>query len=146
MMAQNKKERRLAILKDSGDWLRVYTPYSRNFVDYLKLSIAPQDRQPIFHESEGKQRFDCWKIRRTYLDDIVKLLNDFWPGTEIVSDLDEGTDWLDRLFEVVPDSKLDLVYRALAQALHPDVGGDEELMKRLNLVYEIKKNPAQFWE
>lgn len=141
----HKKERKLAILKDIGDWLKIYTPYSQNFVQYLKLNIAPQDREPIFHEVEGKQRFDCWKIRRTYLDDIVKLMNDFWPREEIVSDLDEGSDWIDKLFAVVPDSKIDLVYRALAQALHPDVGGDEELMKRLNLVYEIKKNPAQFW-
>lgn len=140
------KERKLAILRDGDDWLRVYSPYSRNFVDYLKLNIAPQDREPIFHESEGKRRFDCWRVRRTYLDDITKLLSDFWPNEDIVSDLAEDSDWVDQLFAVVPDAKLDTVYRALASAFHPDVGGDTETMKRINLAYEIRRNPEQFWK
>lgn len=140
------KERKLAILKDGEDWLRIVTPYSRNFVDYLKLNISPSDREPVFHEVDGKKKFDCWRIRRTCLDDIYKLMADFWPGRDIVSDLDQGDSWVDTLFQLLPEGKLDVVYRALSQAFHPDVGGDVETMKRINLAYEIRKNPEQFWE
>lgn len=140
------KERKLAILKDGEGWLRVHSPYSANFVDYLKINISSGDREPVFREVDGKKKFDYWRIRSTCLEDIYKLMSDFWPDQDIVSDLDQGDDWVDTLFQLLPEGKLDIVYRALSQAFHPDVGGDEETMKRINLAYEIRKNPTQFWE
>jgi hypothetical protein len=136
------KDRKLAILKDQHeDFIRVYSPYSRVFVQYLKASVPPADREPVFHETyDGRKRFSCWRIRRIYLNDIVKLMNDFWPDQEIESDLVEDSDWIDEMFRSIPDNKVDFVYRALAQCLHPDVGGNEELMKRLNLAYQRRKS------
>lgn len=137
------KEKKLAILKDGDEWLKIYTPYSANFVDYLKLNVSPSDREPVFHEVDGKKKFDCWRIRQTCLDDIYKLMSDFWPGRDIVSDLDQGDDWVDTLFQLLPEAKLDIVYRALAQAFHPDVNPEAgETMKRINLAYEIRKTPG----
>ncbi len=146
------KERKLAILKDADDWLRVYSPYSKNFVEYLKINIASQDRQPLFHEVEGKQRFDCWRVRRTYLQDIYKLMTDFWPNEEIVSDLaeEEGEtigsklEWLFALCHSEEDTKR--LYQTLSFILHPDRGGSDELMKKLNETYTIKVNPKELWE
>jgi len=141
------KERKLAILKDGDDWLRVYSPYSSNFVDYLKLNISSSDREPVFHEVAGKKKFDCWRIRRTCLDDIYKLMSDFWPGRDIVSDLDQGDDWVDTLFRLLPEGTVKIVYRALAQSFHPDVNPEgQETMKRINLAYEMRTNPQQFLE
>lgn len=134
------KERKLAILKDQQeDFIRIYSPYSPVFVEYLKANVPVVDREPVFREVGGKKKFDYWKVHRMYLNDIVKLINDCWPDQEIESDLVEDSDWIDEMFRVIPDNKVDFVYRALAQCLHPDVGGDEELMKRLNIAYQRRK-------
>jgi len=136
------KGRKLAILKDEdGDFVRVYSPYSPMFVEYLKANVPAVDREPVFREThDGRKRFSHWKVNRIYLNDIVKLMNDFWPNEDIESDLVEDSDWIDEMFRVIPDNKVDFVYRALAQCLHPDVGGDEELMKRLNIAYQRRKS------
>ena len=135
------KERKLAILRDTEtDWIRVYSPYSKGFVEWLKLNIPPSDREPVFHENnKGKKKFDCWRVRRIYLDDVVKLLTDFFDG-EIESDLaeDEGTVF-DQLFQVVPDGKVDKAFRLLGQLFHPDAGGDEGQFKKLQAAYEARK-------
>jgi hypothetical protein len=41
-----------------------------------------------------------------------------------------------QLLELVPKRRRESVFRALALTLHPDVGGDAELMKLLNTAYE----------
>ncbi|MGI9146036.1 MAG: hypothetical protein ACR2IK_05725, partial [Chloroflexota bacterium] len=40
------------------------------------------------------------------------------------------------LFEQLPADRREAAYRALARALHPDVGGDTELMMSLNLAFD----------
>lgn len=46
-----------------------------------------------------------------------------------------STDWVKELFATVPKAHVQRVYRALASAFHPDVGGDAETMKRINAAY-----------
>ena len=131
-------EEKLAILQTNDpEWLAVITPYNRQFVEFFKINIEPRFRQPVYNEN-GK--FVHWRVHRVCLEDIIKLIEDFFPGQEIESDLveDEGS-WIEEMFRVIPDGKVDLVYRALAQALHPDLGGDEELMKKLNTAYQARK-------
>ena len=127
-------------MRDAPGFVRLYCPYRRDFVEALKDNIEPRHREPIYEERNGKQRFSHWRIVDIYVPDLVKLLEDFFPGQEIESDLveDEGS-WIEEMFRVIPDGKVDLVYRALAQALHPDLGGDEELMKKLNTAYQARK-------
>lgn len=43
------------------------------------------------------------------------------------------------LFDALPASLVQPVYRALIKVLHPDVGGDSELMKELN---RVVRSPA----
>lgn len=45
-------------------------------------------------------------------------------------------DWVEDLFAAIPPEARTKVYRALAAGLHPDVGGDPELMKRINVIYD----------
>jgi len=40
------------------------------------------------------------------------------------------------LLQELPEERRESTYRALARTLHPDVGGDAELMKQLNTAYE----------
>jgi hypothetical protein len=43
------------------------------------------------------------------------------------------------VFNLIPDEYVPGVYRALAQAVHPDHGGTNEQMRDLNLAYEERK-------
>jgi len=51
------------------------------------------------------------------------------------------TDWVEELFRSVPVEHLQRVCRALAAAFHPDVGGDLEIMKRVNMAHEKRARP-----
>ena len=44
--------------------------------------------------------------------------------------------WADQLFRRVGPGRSDLVYRMLSRALHPDVGGNTQLMQELNQARE----------
>ncbi|HPM42119.1 MAG TPA: J domain-containing protein, partial [bacterium] len=46
---------------------------------------------------------------------------------------------------MAPPEVVSAVYRAWMQALrvHPDLGGDEELAKKINAAYETLKDPAR---
>lgn len=48
----------------------------------------------------------------------------------------EQGDWVKELFNILPFQHRQRVYRALAAAFHPDVGGDQEVMKRVNVAYD----------
>jgi hypothetical protein len=43
-----------------------------------------------------------------------------------------STDWATALLRAVGKERQDAVYKALSRVLHPDVGGDTELMQQLN--------------
>lgn len=53
------------------------------------------------------------------------------PPPKNTTNGDSG-DWARAVFRRVGPGKTDVVYRALSRVLHPDVGGDTELMQELN--------------
>jgi len=132
------KQRKIAIMKDTDNWLKVFTPFRNDFVEALKINIPGRDKEPV-RNKEG--RFEYWRIREQYLNDIIELINDFFPGCEIESDLvSEDVDWVSAVFDAVPDKYTDKLFRALASCFHPDVGGSDEIMARINAEYERRKN------
>jgi len=131
---------KVAILADTNpDYIRVYSPYNRTFIDFLKLNIPVKDRKPIRDEN-GK--FDYWRIKRIWLGDIIKLLQDFFPNETIESDLvEEGSDFITAIFDACPEDKLDKLYRGLMNVFQPDVNPKgEEIAKRINAEYERRRS------
>ena len=77
-----------------------------------------------------------WIIDRPY---AVQLAADFARMGHIVTGIETSRqrevpddDWAKLLFRRVGSGKTDIVYRALSRVLHPDVGGDTQLMQELN--------------
>ena len=145
-MTKQGKIEKLAILQDTDpSWVKAFTPWNRNFVEYFKLNIEQKYRQPIFREGQGdKKTFECWRVNKICLNDLVKLMADFWPDRDIESDLVAGQsdDWVATMLESVPDEHLDRVVKALSFAWHPDTnpGVPDSLIKRLNTEYERIKS------
>jgi hypothetical protein len=88
------------------------------------------------------QHLKCWRVRRAFQHEaqhLVELLNErngithaAAPATGIVA----ITDAFVALFKVLPADLRRPTHRALARALHPDMGGDVEVMKALNRAME----------
>jgi len=135
------RERKLAILQDTQeDFVRVYCPFNRQWLALFKARIPPTDREPIFHRAwDGRMRWDYWKVRKLYLNEVVALLQEFF-GEEIETDLyEEEQGVFDQLFSLIPDGRVDTAFKLLARIFHPDAGGEEELFVRLKKSYEKRK-------
>lgn len=122
------------IYKSSREgWLKVVTPYNADFVDELKSNIQPSHRQ---WDPDNKH----WLINDLYLEDLVNMCQRHYD--EIETDLKEGDteheNLFTQVFEILPEDSRKNVYRVLALALHPDKGGSEELMKKLNEAFSSK--------
>ncbi len=135
---KDRAERKCAVMRSSEEgWLNVFCPFNKMWIDYLKSTIAPQDRKPVINDL-GK--FSHWSVREQYLDNVVSLLQDYFPGEEITSDLvSESADWVTGMFLACPEKHRDRVFRALAMAFHPDTGGNAKTMERINEEYQRLK-------
>ena len=119
-------------------WVDLTTPYNEDFVRDLKDSIQSSHRK---WEPIGK----VWQVNQIYLDKVVPLLKKYFD--EVTTDLLQEEPVSSNLFRPVfdvlkglPNGNLDRIYRSLAMACHPDQGGSEELMTKLNSAYdEVKK-------
>mgnify|MGYP001572623597 CR=1 FL=1 len=127
-----------AILKDSvPGWLKVVTPYQKDFVEDLKTIIQPSHRKwdPIER---------VWHVNELFLEELAGLLKMYFD--EVSTDLGQPSQPPDNMFIQVfsalkgmPNNNLDGVYRALAIAVHPDHGGSDDLMTKLNQAYQEAK-------
>jgi len=110
------RQRKIAILKDTDNWLKVFTPFRNDFVEALKVNIPSRDKEPV-RNKEG--RFEYWRIREQYLNDIIELINDFFPGSEIESDLvEEDVDWVSAVFDAVQ-----VAWKSFKQVLQKHLAG-----------------------
>jgi hypothetical protein len=135
----NKEKTRAGILKSTRQgWVRVVTPFDRDFVDDLKVMIprdhrqwVPEDKHWLVNELFIKELVD---IVRMHFDDVETDL-----GQKETIETTEGL--FNQLFKVIPKDHVDKIYKILAQALHPDHGGSTEQMTELNKAYQevIKK-------
>jgi len=124
---------------DKKGWVDLHTPYDKNFVQELKDRIQPSHRQ--WNPGQG-----VWHVNELFLDVAVELTRKFF--NEVTTDLlQEEPKAVGNMFVPVlqalaglPNDGMDKVYKTLAMALHPDVGGSNELMTKLNQAYqEIRK-------
>lgn len=132
--AKFKGPTKAAILKgNQAGWLTIITPYNANFVDELKSTIQPSHRQ---WDPSAK----AWRVNEIYLEELVPMLQRYFD--EIETDLTtepSSNNLFVEVFKIVNGQYRDKVYYALAQALHPDHGGSQELMTKLNAAYQETK-------
>lgn len=127
--------RRIATVKyiPGGLMLEVEAPYDKQLVETLTTSIPPIAR--IWNNVQKQ-----WYIRKDQFDKLTHILDQYcdetlllnFPKQEVASD-----NWT-RLYllEGAPIEVIQATYRALAKKHHPDAGGDQELMKEINLAYK----------
>ncbi len=116
-------------------WVDVVTPYLAEFVEDLKTVIQPS------HRTWDKDN-RVWHVNELFLEELVGLLQMHFD--EVTTDLVEAAEpaasnMFKPVFAELKGDNLDKVYRALAQALHPDHGGNQEQMKLLNAAYQEAK-------
>ena len=126
-------------LDRDGDW-RVRFRYDPELVDLLKETVPSYART---WSPEGKY----WTVYPLYAEDLHSAFKAL--GVTVVGYTPGGrkrqpppppppppkpkpSQWALVLFERVGPDRVDSVYRALSRALHPDVGGDTQLMQELN--------------
>jgi hypothetical protein len=125
------------ILKSKrANWFDISTPYNADFVSNIKTLFATSMRS---YNPDTKM----WSIHSAALGEIVNLLNIYFD--EVINCVDEVKalptgDIFGELFKMVPKEYADKVYLALSQAVHPDHGGSNEDMTKLNQAYQnVKK-------
>jgi len=115
-----------------SDWLHVYFKYEPDLIIDLKNFIPSHARK-----WDPEER--CWVILRSYEERLVFIIEEnghtaeFTEAKGAVSNY--STDPFETLFKEVPADLQQKLFRHLTLALHPDNGGDGELMKRLNIAW-----------
>lgn len=79
----------------------------------------------------------AWEIPGSMVKDCAEWLNRKVSHCEII-EVEDDTDWVTLIFDVVPNAHRQSLYRVLSRAFHPDTGGDTETMKRINEAYNNK--------
>ena len=103
-------------------WLRF--PYSRQVIEAIK-EIPGRRWHP---------ETQAWSIPESAVELATDILDDYHQ-VKILWPLRDEYAWIEEAFAVMSDDHKAGLYRALVKAFHPDTGGDEELMKRVNTAY-----------
>ena len=118
------------------DWLRLYAPYDPDLISSLKRNIPQYARR-----WDPEQR--CWLVLDSHHRLLDRTLEEhgytpeyFGHALPGVSDVKALTEPIEALFLEVPQHLRQKLFRHLAMALHPDNGGSEDMMKRLNVVWD----------
>ena len=111
----------------------IEAPYDAGFTDTLKQSIPMKKRT---WDNNDKS----WYVCTDQLDKVTHILERFYDET-ILLDFpaqDIATDAWSKLFLIqgAPIELIQAAYRILAKKNHPDVGGDPEKMKVINVAYK----------
>lgn len=66
------------------------------------------------------------------------------PKQAATSDVEEVNEenWIEIIFECIPDRHVKRVYAALSRTYHPDVGGDTESQIRINSAYQKRQSES----
>ena len=143
-----------AIIEPSGQdgWFNLIVEYDTEFIGRLKKLV------PYSFRKWDRLR-SLWIIRSAYLSDVKKLLVDYFeevlvkeeeaekktksrPRRELPKSIPQApVNAFAPLFELAKEKGVDItkLYKALANTVHPDHGGDTGLMKQLNAVYDKAK-------
>lgn len=127
-----------AILRGNQEgWLTLVTPYNADFVDELKSTIQPSHRRwdPVSK---------TWSINEIFLEELIPMLQRYYDSveTDLTAESTVPENFFGPVFDALknlPNGGMDKVYKSLAQACHPDHGGSDELMSKLNQAYQEAK-------
>jgi hypothetical protein len=121
------------------EWASVRFPYDEDFLATMKDSIEFTYRK--WDRDKG-----YWRVHLAFLPELVAICKDNFNVVMIEKSLQHhheevpGNGIFQNLFPLIRDAYLDRVYKALAQAFHPDHKGDAELMKQLNEAFRERKS------
>jgi len=120
-------------LTDNDLFIIVEAPYDAEFTDTLKTSIPTKKR---IWDANDK----AWYVVKDQLDKLTHILDQYYDEVILLNfpAQDLTTDAWGKLF-LVPGAPIELIqsaYRFLARKHHPDVGGDVNKMKEINLAYK----------
>jgi hypothetical protein len=117
---------------------RVSFTYDATVVELIK-SVGPRHRRRW--DADAK----VWTVASGFASTFVRaarlaghtVIDDFTSsrrgsGSRADRPRQRTTDWATALFEAVGPERREPVYKALSRVLHPDVGGDTQLMQDLN--------------
>ncbi len=130
-----------ARLSYHNDIAIIATPYSRMFVDELKVAVPHEYREWGADEK-------VWRVQHPYDRQAASLLKKHFPHAEIEARW-ESRQWSSnqgckcdadhRALFICADAPREVVtaaFKALAKQAHPDRGGNPIVMQKLNEVYE----------
>lgn len=69
----------------------------------------------------------------------VHAFNDRFGNSSPFSRRGSGSSWADDMFNAMSPALAEKVYKKLSTVLHPDLGGDTELMKLINVAHDKSK-------
>ncbi len=121
--------------RPNTSWFELVSTYDEEFIDDLKSFVAYENRKWV---PETKS----WRIRvseRNFILRLLKMHEYTVLEEEIEFSPSPDANLFRMVFNLIPDEYVPGVYRALAQAVHPDHGGTNEQMRDLNLAYEERK-------
>jgi hypothetical protein len=117
-------------------FVRIITEYRAGFVYELKEEIPFPHRQ---YNAEDR----TWDISESYLPALMRILKEHFDTVQnlIIKEkvLPIKGNLFEEVFKVLQPEYCSVVYKALAQAVHPDHGGTNQMMKYLNEAYEKVK-------
>jgi hypothetical protein len=120
----------------------INVPYNRGLVDNLKTAIPARSRT---YDPSAR----TWTVWPPYDRDAVRLVRAHFPAgapsesrarrpaAPIPINPVERAYLVLHLREDAPDGLIEAAYRYLARAAHPDRGGDDAAMARLNSAVEL---------
>lgn len=140
----------------SDGWFNLISPYDDGFLIDFKEEVPAGGRK------WDKAR-SIWVIRKEWLHIVKNLAEEYFDEVIVTPDADPKVKPPPKkpraprlstavplnpflpLFEVVKREgvNIDKLYKALAQTVHPDHGGDSVLMVQLNAAYEQSKVKAK---
>jgi hypothetical protein len=127
-----------AIVHDVGDGVILETPFVADFVDDLKAEISAR-----------KRRWDparkAWWVAASAIDQALDITRRYYT-VEFAEEADEPAPYPRSesvnawaalwLVPGAPPEVVAAAYRAMAKLHHPDHGGDNAAMQRVNAAYE----------
>lgn len=132
-----------SILRSSKDgWFYVSAPYSPTITPKLVI-----DFKTWIESSDRKWNPETkfWEFKQIHLGRIITMLKKYY-GNSITQNLTTEEPITSNPFKALfailksmPNGNMDKIYAALAQAIHPDHGGSDEQMKKLNEAYQEAK-------
>jgi hypothetical protein len=147
---------------EEGQWASLSYQHNRRFTDYLKLGITPVS----FRRYNSENR--TWQVHLSKLPLVVGLARRYfshvdysslpeWVQMLLAASKDAGPSWAGPkpqvstecvlepyttlyLLPTAPWEVIQAAYKALATLNHPDHGGSELAMKKINCAYaELQK-------